>query len=140
AAHKGNGAATGGDGLVACFRAPADAVAAAIEMQRVLEGYTGSDRSPHELSVRIGIASGEVVVDAAGVPFLGAALNLAARVMDLADGGRIMITSYISSAAGLEPEQLHRHGEFKLKNIAEPIPVAEVLWKDGMTEQEIRAV
>lgn len=137
--HHGAGAPTGGDGLVACFRAPADAVAAAIEIQRALEGYTGSDRSPHELSVRIGIASGEVVVDAAGVPFLGAALNLAARVMDLADGGRIMITSYVSSAATLAPEELHRHGEFKLKNIAEPIPVAEVLWRKGMGPQEIRA-
>lgn len=137
--HHGAGAPTGGDGLVACFRSPADAVAAAIDIQRALEGYTGSDRSPHELSVRVGIASGEVVVDAAGVPFLGAALNLAARVMDLADGGRIMITSYVSSAATLAPEELHRHGEFKLKNIVGPIPVAEVLWRPGMAPQEIRA-
>lgn len=139
ASHHGSGAPTGGDGLVACFRSPADAVAAAIKMQRALEGYTGSDRSPHELSVRIGIASGEVVLDAAGVPFLGAALNLAARVMDLADGGRIMMTSYISSAAALDPEERYRHGEFKLKNIAEAIPVAEVLWRPGMKPQEIRA-
>lgn len=139
AGHGGKGAPTGGDGLVACFRSPADAVAAAIDMQRALDGYTGSDRSPHELSVRVGVASGEVVVDAAGVPFLGAALNLAARVMDLADGGRIMITSYVSSAATLDPGQVYKHGEFKLKNIAEVIPVAEVLWRDGMTPQEIRA-
>lgn len=139
ARHHGSGAPTGGDGLVACFRSPADAVAAAMEMQRALDGYTGSDRSPHELSVRIGIASGEVVLDAAGVPFLGAALNLAARVMDLADGGRIMMTSYISSASGIDPEQRYRHGEFKLKNIAEAIPVAEVLWRPGMKPQEIRA-
>lgn len=139
AAHSGKGAPTGGDGLVAAFRAPSDAVAAAIAMQQALDGYTGSDRSPHELSVRIGIASGEVVLDAAGVPFLGAALNMAARVMDLADGGRIMITSYVSSAAGLDAGQLHRHGDFKLKNIAEPIPVAEVLWRAGMMPQEIRA-
>ncbi len=139
AKHKGTGAPTGGDGLVACFRSPADAVAAAIEMQRALEGYTGSDRSPHELSVRIGIASGEVVVDGQGVPFLGTALNLAARVMDVADGGRIMITSYVSSAATLDPGQIFRHGDFKLKNIAEAIPVSEVLWREQMTPQEIRA-
>lgn len=137
--HKGSGSPTGGDGLVACFRSPADAVAAAIAMQQALEGYTGSDRSPHELSVRVGIASGEVVVDSNGVPFLGAALNMAARVMDVADGGRIMITSYIASTAGLDSARIHRHGEFKLKNIAEPIPVAEVLWRDGLTPQEIRA-
>lgn len=139
AEHKGKGAPTGGDGLVACFRAPADAVHAAVAIQKALDGYTGSDRSPHELSVRVGVASGEVVVDAAGTPFLGAALNLAARVMDVADGGRVMITSYVAASAGLPPERLFRHGEFKLKNIAEVIPVVEVLWKEGQTPQEIRA-
>jgi class 3 adenylate cyclase len=139
AKHHGKGAPTGGDGLVASFRAPADAVAAAVEMQQALEGYTGSDRSPHELSVRVGIASGEVVVDAAGIPFLGAALNLAARVMDLADGGRVMITSYVASTAHVKQGQLYRHGDFKLKNIAEVIPVVEVLWREGMAPQEIRA-
>jgi class 3 adenylate cyclase len=138
--HGGKGAPTGGDGLVASFRAPADAVAAGIAIQRVLDGYTGSDRSPHELSVRVGVASGEVVVDADGTPFLGAALNMAARVMSLCDGGRIMITSYVASTANLPPTRLYRHGEFKLKNIAEAIPVVEVLWRDGMTPQEIRAV
>lgn len=137
--HKGQGAPTGGDGLVACFKSPGDAVHAAIAMQRALDGYTGSDRSPHELSVRIGIASGEVVVDAAGTPFLGAALNLAARVMDLADGGRIMVTSYVAAMSNLQPERLFKHGEFKLKNIAEVIPVVEVLWRDGGAPQEIRA-
>lgn len=139
AAHKGKGAPTGGDGLVACFAKPADAVGAAIQMQQALHGYTGSDRSPHELAVRVGIASGEVVVDAAGCPFLGAALNLAARIMDLADGGRIMVTGGVAAASGMPMEALISHGEFKLKNIAEAVPVAEVLWREDMGAQEIRA-
>lgn len=138
-ANRGKGTATGGDGLVAAFGSAADAVAAASAMQAALEGYTGSDRSPHELSVRIGIASGEVVLDQAGCPFLGGALNLAARVMDLADGGRIMLTGAVAADSGASPERLHAHGDFKLKNIAEPIPVVELLWRDGMRPQEIRA-
>lgn len=137
--HRGQGTPTGGDGLVAAFRSPADATAAAMAMQQVLEGYTGSDRSPHELAVRVGIASGEVVLDAAGCPFLGTALNLAARVMDLADGGRIMTTGAVAEGSNLPAEALHEHGNFKLKNIAEAIPVVEVLWREGTPPQEIRA-
>lgn len=139
AANGGRGAPTGGDGLVAAFDSPTAAVAAAAAMQRALEGYTGSDRSPHELSVRVGIASGEVVLDTAGCPFLGAALNLAARVMDLADGGRVMMTGEVADGSAVPPAQLHAHGEFKLKNIAEAVPVVELLWRDPMDPQEIRA-
>lgn len=138
-ANRGSGTATGGDGLVSAFKSPADALNAAIDLQAALKRYTGSDRSPHELSVRVGIASGEVVLDAAGCPFLGAALNLAARVMDLADGGRIMATGHVAGDSGLAAERMHAHGEFKLKNIAEPVPVVEILWDDGMAPQDIRA-
>lgn len=137
--HGGSGCATGGDGLVAAFKSADKAAAAAIEMQRALDGYSGSDRSPHELSVRVGVASGEVVLDAAGCPFLGGALNLAARVMDLADGGRVMLTGPAAAASGLPDGKLHQHGEFKLKNIADAVPVVELLWKDGAGPQDIRA-
>jgi len=136
--HGGHGTPTGGDGLVAAFSTPAAALEAAVAMQQALQGYTGSDRSPHELAVRIGIASGEVVLDASGSPFLGGALNLAARVMDLADGGRIMTTGPVASAFGAGAKELHLHGEFKLKNIAEAVSVVEVLWRDGLSAQEIR--
>lgn len=138
-ANRGKGTPTGGDGLVASFGSAADAIAAASAIQTALEGYTGSDRSPHELSVRIGVASGEVVLDQAGCPFLGGALNLAARVMDLADGGRIMMTGAVADAAGAPPGCMHAHGEFKLKNIAEAVAVVELLWRDGLEPQEIRA-
>lgn len=138
-ANAGRGTATGGDGLVAAFDSAAAAVATAEAMQRALDGYTGSDRSPHELSVRIGIASGEVVLDTAGCPFLGGALNLAARVMDLADGGRVMMTGEVADGSSVPPARLHAHGEFKLKNIAEAVPVVELLWHDAMAPQEIRA-
>lgn len=139
--HHGKGKSTGGDGLVAAFDTPGDAIAAAVEMQRELAHLCETDRICAELLVRIGIADGEVVLDKGGRPFLGAALNLAARVMDLADGGRIMTTAAVASSLGeTPPVALHRHGEFKLKNIAEPLGVLEVLWSDDLAPQEIRAV
>jgi class 3 adenylate cyclase len=139
--HGGSGTSTGGDGLVAAFTSAEPALLAAADMQRALSAYCEGDPVCPELLVRIGVAAGEVVLDKGGRPFLGAALNLAARVMELADGGRIMTTGGVAAdlpeSAGL---MLHRHGEFKLKNIAEPLPIVEVFWRDGQTPQEIRAV
>lgn len=139
--HGGNGTSTGGDGLVAAFASAEQALLAAADMQRTLSAYCVGDPTCPELLVRIGVAAGEVVLDKGGRPFLGAALNLAARVMELADGGRIMTTGGVAAALPESPGlMLHRHGEFKLKNIAEPLPIVEVLWRDGQTPQEIRAV
>ncbi|HSQ22109.1 MAG TPA: adenylate/guanylate cyclase domain-containing protein [Coriobacteriia bacterium] len=139
--HGGNGTSTGGDGLVAAFASAEQALLAAADMQRTLSAYCEGDPTCPELLVRIGVAAGEVVLDKGGRPFLGAALNLAARVMELADGGRIMTTGGVAAALPESPGlMLHRHGEFKLKNIAEPLPIVEVLWRDGQTPQEIRAV
>ncbi|MFU8890880.1 MAG: adenylate/guanylate cyclase domain-containing protein [Anaerosomatales bacterium] len=127
-AHKGSGKSTGGDGLVASFSSSKQAVGAAVEMQRVLEEYNGSHTGERDILVRIGIASGEVVLDSAGRPFIGAALNLAARVMNLGDGGCIMVTRPVAASAKQHAACLHSHGDFTLKNIAEPVEVIEVLW------------
>lgn len=139
ARYRGKGKSTGGDGLVAAFTSPADAVDAAVDMQRTLRESCQPERRDDVL-IRIGIAEGEVVLDKGGRPFLGGALNLAARVMDVADGGRVMVTGSVATALGDPPRhELHSHGEFKLKNIAEPLTVVEVLWDAGMAAQEIRA-
>lgn len=127
-AHKGSGKSTGGDGLVAAFDSPKRAVKAAIEMQKTLERYNAGHGDERDILVRVGIASGEVVLDSGGRPFIGTGLNLAARVMNLGDGGCIMVTRPV--ADGSKQTCLHSHGEFSLKNIAEPVEVIEVLWSD----------
>lgn len=129
--HGGHGKSTGGDGLVAAFPTPADALSAAVEMQRALASYNTSRPSEREITIRIGVATGEVVLDKRGRPFIGTALNLAARVMGLADGGQVMTTSDLLEAAGKDEFRSESHGPFELKNIAEPVEVAEVLWSDG---------
>jgi class 3 adenylate cyclase len=136
--HGGKGKPTGGDGLVAAFDSADSAVMAAIEMQEAIERLGSEVSIPESLAVRIGIASGEVVVDTGGRPFLGAALNLAARVMGLADGGRIFLSGDVAHAlAG--GFVLHSHGERELKNIGRPVEVVEVLWKAEMAPQVIES-
>jgi len=130
ASHTGSGKSTGGDGLVAAFSSAKQAVSAAVEMQRTLERHNREHSDERDIWVRIGIASGEVVLDSGGRPFIGTALNLAARVMNLGDGGCIMVTRPVADASKQAAARLHSHGEFTLKNIAEPVEVIEVLWSE----------
>ena len=135
--HHGHGKSTGGDGLVSAFQHPVDAVRAAIAMQQAVTTLCETSTSGGSLAIRIGIAQGEVVLDKGGRPFIGAALNLAARVMDLADGGRIMVTG--DTAAGApEVGTAHEHGEFELKNIQRPVRVVEILWCADQKPQDVR--
>lgn len=135
--HHGHGKSTGGDGLVAAFGHPGDAVRAAIAMQQAVTTLCDTSTSGGSLAIRIGIAQGEVVLDKGGRPFIGAALNLAARVMDLADGGRIMVTGDTAIGA-LEAGTTYEHGEFELKNIQRPVRVVEILWCADQKPQDVR--
>lgn len=129
--HGGSGKSTGGDGLVSAFTSAAEAVAAAADMQRLLMEYNAAHSSERDIIVRIGIADGEVVLDKGGRPFIGNALNLAARIMNLGDGGQVLLTDSVAKAAGApEGVRLSSHGPFELKNIAEPIEVIEALWAE----------
>lgn len=135
--HGGSGKSTGGDGLVASFTSPESALSAAAEMQRILHEYNDSRSSERDISVRIGVADGEVVLDKGGRPFIGAALNLAARVMNLADGGQVFTTRKVADEAGASI-RVYSHGDFQLKNIARPVEVLEVLWSDAMEARDPR--
>jgi len=119
--NGGSGKSTGGDGLVAAFETADQAVLAAAEMQRALAASNESHPNEREIWVRMGLASGEVVLDKGGRPFIGGALNLAARVMNLADGGQAFATGDVASAAHVPGIATHSFGEFELKNIARPV-------------------
>jgi class 3 adenylate cyclase len=125
-ANHGCGKSTGGDGVVAAFESAADAVKAAVEGQRALGAHNGSHPNEREISVRMGLASGEVVLDNGGRPFIGAALNLAARVMNLADGGQIFMVSDLAAEPAPEGAEFVSLGSYELKNIARPVDVVEV--------------
>lgn len=132
----GHGKSTGGDGLLAAFDSPGPALEAAVRMQQALADYNAKRPGEEEVLIRAGIASGEVVLDKGGKPFLGDALNRAARVMSLADGGQVFTTANdLEQAAGMAQRTV-AHGDFRLKNIAQPVSIVEVLWRD---DQEARA-
>lgn len=136
----GKGKSTGGDGLIASFDSAQNAVCAAIEMQQALVRYNAAHSREREILVRVGIARGEVVLDKGGRPFIGAALNLAARVMSLGDGGQVLVTRDIASRTSGPDVVTASHGEFELKNIAKPVEVLEVLWAEDQVPCDPRTL
>ena len=92
-----------GDGLMALFGYPQAqendaerAVRAALAIQRALADLNArnAQTGAPELSARIGIESGSVVVDAAGEVF-GEAPNIAARVQAAAEPGTVLVTASV---------------------------------------------
>lgn len=131
--HGGRGKSTGGDGLLAAFERPGEAIAAAAEMQQALAAYNAKRQGETPVLIRAGAAIGEVVLDKGGKPFLGDALNLAARIMSLADGGQVFTSRTVLERADAGSLQTVSHGTFRLKNIAAPVEVVEVLWSADQT-------
>lgn len=131
ARHGGCGKSTGGDGLVAAFDSPGSALLAAAEMQRALTAHNEKHTDERDIFVRIGVAEGEVVLDKGGRPFIGAALNLAARIMNLADGGQAFASGGVAAGAADMGVTTHCFGRFELKNISQPVEVCEILWAEG---------
>ena len=99
-----------GDGLMALFGYPQAqendaerAVRAALAIQRALTELNARNaaKGAPQLSARIGLESGPVVVDATGEVF-GDAPNIAARVQTLAEPGTVLITARVQRhVAGL---------------------------------------
>ena len=136
--HGGCGKSTGGDGVVAAFESACAAITAAAQAQRALAEHNATHPDEREVHVRMGLAAGEVVLDGGGRPFIGAALNLAARVMNLADGGQVLATGDVAAAGASAGVPTHSFGEFELKNIAKPVEIVEIMWDQAREPHDPR--
>jgi class 3 adenylate cyclase/predicted ATPase len=127
-----------GDGLMALFGYPRAqendaerAVRAALAIQRALveiNARNGSKGTP-ELSARIGLDSGPVVVDATGEVF-GEAPNVAARVQAAAEPGIVLVTATVQrQVAGLFV--VEDKGAHDLKGVLAPVGLYRVVRASG---------
>ena len=93
-----------GDGFLATFATPGDAVTFALRFHHALATHPWGDcvaKSGRRPATRIGIHLGEVVefADKAGMKVAGQAVDLAARVMGLAAGGQTLLTRHAFDSA-----------------------------------------
>jgi len=115
-----------GDGALVQFTSVVDAVACAVEIQRIAAQQNLDVPEDSRIVFRIGINLGDVIVDEDD--FYGDGVNIAARLEGLSDPGGIVISGAAYDQArnklGLAFKSL---GEQHLKNIAEPVRVYRVL-------------
>lgn len=124
-AHGGTIFKNTGDGSLAVFSTPDDAVNAAVAVQIALDGvHVGSDR----FAIRIAISSGRA--EARESDWFGPPLNVAARLLDAAHGSQILLGSAAQTGlgnqttTGIDTTEL---GEFRLRGLSRAERVHQVL-------------
>jgi predicted ATPase/class 3 adenylate cyclase len=125
-ASSGTVVKTTGDGFHAAFAVASDAVAAAVAAQLALGGERWGATGP--LRVRMGVHTG--AAELRDGDYYSSAVNRAARLMSVAHGGQIVVSSITS---GLVPDGsvvFIDLGEHRLRDLAEPMRVVQVTHPD----------
>jgi formylglycine-generating enzyme required for sulfatase activity/class 3 adenylate cyclase len=126
AEHHGRLVKTTGDGFIAIFDSPVEAVRCGIVIQQNMVGRNASLPKHHWIEYRIGVNLGDVIIEADDV--YGDGVNIASRLEGIADPGQV----YISG--GIYEQIKHKLvcgyeslGDRKVKNITDPVRVYRVL-------------
>ena len=120
---RGRVVKTTGDGLYAAFEDPFEALSAAIELQRGVQAL--ARESDLALKMRCGLHCG--AAEARDGDYFGPAVNCAARVMDAAHGGQVLVTqAVVDRAGGRHPEgaDLLHLGRMRLRGVASPVDMS----------------
>jgi adenylate cyclase len=116
-----------GDGVLASFAGAADALAAAIAIQRGIARHRR--RHPaHPLWVRIGVSSGDVSVEDGDV--FGTPVIEASRLCAAAEGGAILAADLVALLArGRGGHRFSPAGDLVLKGLPNPMSTVHVGWR-----------
>jgi formylglycine-generating enzyme required for sulfatase activity/class 3 adenylate cyclase len=124
--HHGKLVKTTGDGFIAIFDSPVEAVRCSIVIQQNLVGRNASLPKHHWIEYRIGVNLGDVIIETDDV--YGDGVNIATRLEGIANPGQV----YISG--GIYEQIKHKLvcgyeslGDRKVKNITDPVRVYRVL-------------
>ncbi|MCA1410071.1 SUMF1/EgtB/PvdO family nonheme iron enzyme [Bradyrhizobium sp. NBAIM20] len=124
--HHGSLVKTTGDGFIAVFDSPVEAVRCSIVIQQNLVGRNASIPKHSRLEYRIGVNLGDVIVEPDDI--YGDGVNIATRIEGIAQPGQVYISGAIYEqikhkiVCGYESL-----GDRKVKNITDPVRVYRVL-------------
>ena len=126
AEHHGRLVKTTGDGFIAIFDSPVEAVRCSIVIQQNLVGRNAALPKHSWIEYRIGVNLGDVIIETDDV--YGDGVNIASRLEGIADPGQV----YISG--GIYEQIKHKVvcgyellGDRRVKNITDPVRVYRVL-------------
>lgn len=125
ARHGGRVVETIGDAFVISFDSAVKAVQSAVAIQQDFKSYNRTKSKKEHILVRIGIHLGDVIEFEGKLK--GDAINIAARIQQIATAGRVTISDSVFSAiknkVNLKVVSL---GERRVKNIKQPVKVYKV--------------
>ena len=128
-AHEGQVVKNLGDGVLSSFADPADALAASLEIQRSHQIRLARWPATLRTEIKIGIASGEVVV--VDGDCYGDAVNVAARVSDMCGPSEIWATeSTMQSASEIAGLRFHSLGPVSIRGRSEMMPLCHIEWHE----------
>jgi class 3 adenylate cyclase len=111
-----------GDGQMAAFASPADAVRCAVAMQQGVVSPIDGER----LRIRVGLNVGEIMRGAGG-GYFGTPVVTARRLCDAAEAGQILCGSTVAGLlAGRRAFRFRDLGPQALKGLTDPVGVVEV--------------
>ena len=124
--HDGKLVKTTGDGFLAIFDSPVEAVRCGIVIQQNMVSRNASLPKQHWIEYRIGVNLGDIIIEADDI--YGDGVNIATRLEGIAEPGGV----YISG--GIYEQIKHKLvcgyeslGDRKVKNITDPVRVYRVL-------------
>ena len=126
AEHDGRLVKTTGDGFIAIFDSPVEAVRCSIVIQQNLVGRNAALPKHYWIEYRIGVNLGDVIIETDDI--YGDGVNIASRLEGIADPGEVYISGgiyeQIKNKLVCGYESL---GDRKVKNITDPVRVYRVL-------------
>jgi len=127
--HRGREIKTLGDGLMATFVSPRNAVACAIGMQRALADGNRARPDDQQLQLRVGLNSGEAIREDGDL--FGSTVDAAARICAKASGGQILTSETVRGVVGATKDiQFADRGRFRLKGFPDRWRLVEVVWQE----------
>ena len=123
--HGGTEIKHTGDGLMVSFPSATRAVECAVAIQQQLAAYT--EKHPDVLlRVRVGLNAGEPVAEAGD--YFGTAVQLAARICQLAEPGQILVSGVVRDLTAGKRLLFADHGETAPRGFEDAVHLYEVRW------------
>lgn len=116
-----------GDAIMAAFKQPEDAIYAAVGIQQILEQERDRDRRRFRLHVRIGIHTGQGIVEKKDI--FGDVVNVAARVESKAKADEILLSGATASRVRNAEFALSSQGSVSAKGKSKPISLFRCNWR-----------
>ncbi len=136
--HEGRVFGSAGDGVVAEFASPVEALRCAADIQQAIDDIDQGLPEESRMKFRIGVNLGDVLVQ--GADLIGDGVNVADRIQGFASPGEICISASVHEIIRGKPEFVCEDlGPVSVKNISDPIHVYRVLRVAGSREPKAAA-